>query len=157
MIKGREKLELWLNKKGIDFELIDTGENTSTVARSSDVLGIEKEEIVKSIVFESDKGIILAIIKGNKKINEKKLKKGTGAGWIKLAKPEKVEKYTGYRIGGVPPVGHEKEESIQYVVDEEILEREWVYAGGGDEYSQLKIRVKDIIRLLNPKILDVGR
>lgn len=154
-MKGRKKLERWIERQGIGAEIIPTGEETASVDSSAEVLDIKREDIVKSVVFTSDKGPIMAIIQGTKRVSEKKLKKAIGADWIRLASPEQVEEVTGYAVGGVPPVGHEND-SLIYILDEDVLEKDVVFAGGGDETSQLKIEVVDIQERISPVIADIG-
>lgn len=155
-MKGSKKLKRWLQDQGIDAKILPTGQETASVDDSSKVLDINKEDIVKSVVFQSSEGPLVCIVQGSKRVSEEKLKEIMNASWVKLADPEEVKEVTGYAVGGVPPVGHEKEASITYVLDENALEKEWVYAGGGDATSQLKIRVDDIQRLLSPLVGEVG-
>lgn len=49
-----------------------------------------------------------------------------------MADPSTVKVRTGYDVGGVPPVGHDNPE-ITYVMDEKVLEKKRVYAGGEDK------------------------
>lgn len=154
-MKGSKKLAKWLQKRDIRAKIIPTSEKTPSVEDSSKVLGIDKEDIVKSLVFNSNVGVIVAIVQGTKRVSEKKLKQATGATWVKLAKPKTVRKATGYPVGGVPPIGH-KQSSLIYILDKASLNKEWIYGGGGDTTSQLKIKVEDLERYLNPTIADIG-
>lgn len=154
---GSEKLKRWLQDREVDAKIIPTGQETASVDDSSKVLGINKKDIVKSVVFESEGGPIVCIVQGTKRVSEEKLKDLINVSWVKLAEPEKVKEVTGYLVGGVPPVGHNEEKSITYVLDANALEKKWVYAGGGDSTSQLKIRVEDLLELLSPIVGEVGK
>lgn len=148
-------LTRWLQERGIEAEFLSTGVDTSTVAKSSENLDIKRDEIVKSIVFESDRGVIMVWISGDKRISKQKLKAATNANRLKMARPELVEEYTGYTIGGVPPVGHTQEDKIQYILSHEVLDKDWVYAGGGDDQTLLKLKAHDLLSL-KPQIAEVG-
>lgn len=123
---------------------------------SSEILGLSRRKIAKSIIFQSDVGVIVAIIRGDQRVSERKLAEVVSAKNVKLANPKTVRKMTGYSVGGVPPVGHDRQGHMMYVMDRKLLECDKVYAGGGDSRSQLSIRVKDIIQLVNPKVADVS-
>lgn len=151
----REKLLNFLREHNIKAKVIDTGVETASVAASSKVLGLRKEEIVKSIVFSTDKGIIVAIVRGDQRISIRKLAKVIGASKIKLADPSTVKEKTGYDVGGVPPIGHNNLE-IKYLIDKKVIEKRQVYAGGGDKNTQLSIKVRDILKLVNPKVVQIS-
>lgn len=152
---SREKLIKFLREHHVEAEVIDTGFETASVAASSKVLGLRREEIVKSIVFSTDKGIIVAIVRGDQRISEEKLAKAIGASRIRLADSSTVKEKTGYDVGGVPPVGHDDPE-IAYIMDEKVLEKKRVYAGGGERKAQLSIKVRDILKLVNPKVVSIS-
>lgn len=152
---SRKKLIKFLREHHVEAEVIDTGVETASVAASSKVLGLRRKEIVKSIVFSTDKGIIVAIVRGDQRVSEKKLAKAIGASRIKLADSSTVKERTGYDVGGVPPVGHD-DPQITYIMDEKVLEKKRVYAGGGDRKAQLSIEVRDILKLVNPKVASIS-
>jgi Cys-tRNA(Pro) deacylase len=152
---SRKKLADFLKKRGVNAEIIDTGEETPTVIASSEVLGLSRKKIAKSIIFKSDIGIIVTIMRGDQRVNERRLAQVLGAKNVLLADPKTVKEATGYDVGGVPPVGHDNQDNIIYVMDSKLLKCDVVYAGGGDRRAQLSIRVKDIIQIVNPKIADI--
>lgn len=155
-ILSRKKLADFLENRGIQAKIIDTGEETASVVASSEILGLSRKKIVKSIVFQSEVGVIVALMRGDQRVNGNKLANAVGAKNVQLANPQTVRKMTGYNIGGVPPVGHDREKDMTYVMDQKLLECNRVYAGGGDSKAQLSIRVKDIIQLVNPKVSDLS-
>jgi prolyl-tRNA editing enzyme YbaK/EbsC (Cys-tRNA(Pro) deacylase) len=99
-------LKLFKKKHNINAEVIDTGVETASVTTSLKVLGLKREVIVKSIVFSSNKGIILTIVRGDQQISIQKLVKIMGTTKIKLADLVIVKEKTGYDVGGVPPISH---------------------------------------------------
>jgi len=153
MSLGPKDLEEFLKSKGINFKIRFHGE-TYSAKKASEELGVEISSIVKSIVFTDERGNpYIVIVPGNKKVNQTALAKEIGVKKLKLATPEEVLKFTGYEAGAVPPVGHK--EKITAIVDESILEKEVVYAGGGSVNSTLEISPKDIVKILEPKIMKV--
>jgi len=47
---------------------------------------------------------------------------------------------TGYPIGGVPPVLN-----IPVFIDEELLNEDYVYGGGGDDHSLLRFKPRVLV------------
>lgn len=153
---SRKKLADFLKNHGINAEIVDTGEETATVVASSEILGLSRKKIAKSIVFKSNVGVLVAIMRGDQRVNERKLANAVGAENIVLADRKTVKEVTGYDVGGVPPVGHDHQKDMTYMMDLKLLECDKVYAGGGDSRAQLSIHVKDIIQLVNPQIADIA-
>ena len=57
-----------------------------------------------------------------------------------MATPGEVAEVTGYNVGGVPPVLR-----IPVYIDRELLAEDYVYGGGGDEYSLLRFRPAELV------------
>jgi Cys-tRNA(Pro) deacylase len=146
-------LEKYLKENNITYE-IQIHEETYSAAKASEILKVEIDKIIKSLIFINEKDEpILVIIPGNKKVNQTKLAKMLGFKKLRLAKPEEVIEHTGYEAGGVPPVGHKKQ--LQCYIDEEIIGKEFVYGGGGAVNATLKIKPKDIIKLTQGKVIRI--
>ncbi|QQR92387.1 MAG: YbaK/EbsC family protein [Candidatus Iainarchaeum archaeon] len=116
------------------------------VAHCSQVAEIEEyTPVAKSILFAcEDKGFVLAIVEGKKKINQTKLAHAIGTKHCRLATAEEVLSVTGYEAGGVPPISIY---GIPTILDPGVLAHEWVLTGGGDKFSLLKIRSEEITRV----------
>lgn len=154
---SRKKLANFLKERGIGAEIIDTGVETPSVVASSEALNLSRKKILKTVIFQSDAGIVAALARGDQMVSEKKLARSIGAETIELASPKVVRGTTGYDVGGVPPVGHDNREDILYVMDEKLLGSDEIYAGGGDKRSQLNIEVSDILQLVDPLIADISK
>lgn len=76
-----------------------------TIAEVSEFLGIEPARLIKTLVFESDKGDVAVLVSGAHEVNEAKVKNFLGAGWIRLAAEERVAALTGAPSGYAGPVG----------------------------------------------------
>lgn len=68
-------------------------------------LGIVPAEMIKTIVYERDEGIVVALIRGDQELNEDKLQTETGAAFLELAQPATVKALSGADIGFVGPCG----------------------------------------------------
>ncbi len=149
------QLPLFLQANCVQAELIETGEDMPTVALAAKSLSVEACEIVKSIVFEgkTESTVGLAIVPGNERVDPQKVATLLGLPSLKLARPEFVRRFTGYEVGGVPPVGHTSD--IPVVVDQRVLGHKLVFAGGGDEQHMLRIAPCEIVRLTHAIVGDI--
>lgn len=76
------------------------GKGIIGVEELAEFLKIPVELTTKTILFETEKGeVIAAAVRGGYEINEAKLKKITGAHQLNLASPETVKKITGAEVG----------------------------------------------------------
>jgi len=124
------------------------------VEEAAEATGVNKNDVVKSLVFLSNSGeVIIAILRGDTKLDERKLAATINASGVTKATPNKILQETGYLVGGVPPIGHKK--PISTIIDKKVLEKEIVYAGGGSENHLLRISPLDIVRVQNAVVADI--
>jgi Cys-tRNA(Pro) deacylase len=146
----------YLEAMGVDARLIRSDQETPTVERAAVALGVPASAIVKSIVFEhkhDSSRVCLAIVGGDARVSRAKVADALGLSQLRLAAPSTILRATGYRAGGVPPVGHRTR--IPVVIDRRVLEQDVVYGGGGDEWHMVRISPRDIQRLTGAAVADV--
>lgn len=126
-----------------------------TVADAERHLGVSRERIAKSIVFvDENNAPILAIVPGDRKVSATKLAAACGVSQVRIAGSKEVEELTGYEVGAIPPVGHEKEQ-LKTLIDSQLLTLEKVFGGGGSLNVLLEINPRDIKRLAKAKVADI--
>jgi len=76
-----------------------------TVVEVAAFLGVAQEAILKTMIFIADGARVAALVRGDRDINEIKLKNFLGASELALATPEEVEAATGAPVGFAGPVG----------------------------------------------------
>ncbi|MEM1634508.1 MAG: YbaK/EbsC family protein [Nanopusillaceae archaeon] len=150
-MKNKETLEIYLKNKGIFHEFL----KFQDVSKSKNIDNmIDINKVVKTIVFVNDKNEpVIVVLRSIYRVNQKKLAKILNVKDIRLATPEEVIKYTGYKVGGVAPF----DINFKIYIDKELLNEDIVYTGGGDERHLLKIRVEDIIKNNNCEIIDIPK
>ena len=79
--------------------------NQHTVEEVTQFLSVSPKELVKTLIFETDKGPIAALVRGDHEINEKKLKAILGTENLQLASEETVEEITHAPKGFAGPLG----------------------------------------------------
>ncbi len=76
-----------------------------TVAAVTQFLKVRPEDLVKTLIFETDRGVVATLIRGDHEINESKLRKFLGCEEVKLASDDIVFELTGAPKGFAGPIG----------------------------------------------------
>jgi prolyl-tRNA synthetase len=76
-----------------------------TVEEVTQFLNVSPRDLVKTLIFESDKGCVAALVRGDHEISEKKLKAVWGSENVQLASEETVEEITRAPKGFAGPIG----------------------------------------------------
>lgn len=143
----------FLKEKGIWFKLHEFDDEVKTVEDASKKVPLEK--IVKTLVLIDSNGKpLIAILKADKKLSFKKVKKALNLKDVKLAKSEEVFEFSGYEVGAVPPCFWKGIERV--IVDLETSKMKEVFAGGGEKNKLLEIKMEDLLKLNSPIIADVS-
>jgi prolyl-tRNA synthetase len=99
-------------------------EDVSTPGRGGidlvvEFLGITASRMIKCLVYETEKGFLVALVRGDLDVNEIALKRAVGAEQLLLASEEKVERATGAPVGFVGP--HRLDPAkVRVVADESV-------------------------------------
>ena len=150
------RLADYLRTTDVEATLVRCDTATPTVARAAVALGVSASAIVKSIVLEhrqEPRGVCLAIVPGDRRVSRAKVAAVLAVDQVRLAPAEVVTEATGYRPGGVPPIGHRQ--PLQVVIDRRVFDHDVVYGGGGDEWHMLRIEPRSIQRLTGALVADV--
>jgi prolyl-tRNA synthetase len=104
-----------------------------TVEEVTEFLKVSPRELVKTLIFESDKGCFAALVRGDREISEKKLKPLWDSENIQLASEETVEKITRAPKGFAGPIGL----SIPILADLDIQEMVNFVTGANERDAHL--------------------
>ncbi len=89
-----------------------------TIEEVSSFLGIAPGLLIKTLLFETDKGDVAVVLSGAHEVNETKVKNHLGAAWVKLAGEDRVREITGAPSGYAGPVGL----SVRLLADHSVRE-----------------------------------
>ncbi len=93
--------------------------NIHTVPELCEFLDIEADTVVKTLLFDVDGAPVAGLVRGDRDLNEVKLKNHLGAQDVRLATPEQVVAWTGAPVGFAGPVGL-KAPGIKLIADREL-------------------------------------
>jgi prolyl-tRNA synthetase len=104
-----------------------------TVEEVTQFLNVSAKDLVKTLIFESDKGCVAALVRGDHEISEKKLKALWGSENTQLASEEKVEEITHAPKGFAGPIGL----SVPILADLDIREMVDFVTGANEKDTHL--------------------
>ncbi len=77
----------------------------STIDDVSGFLKCAPADMIKTLIYEADGAVVVALVRGDHEINEPRLRRHLGANALALATPAVIEKVTGAAVGFAGPVG----------------------------------------------------
>jgi prolyl-tRNA synthetase len=106
--------------------------NIRTVEELAKFLNKKPEETAKTILYIVDgKKMAGAVMRGDREINEVKLKNALGANEIRLATPEEILEKTGAPVGFAGPINL-REKGIRLAIDETVAAMKNAVTGGNE-------------------------
>ncbi|HJW90482.1 MAG TPA: YbaK/EbsC family protein [Anaerolineales bacterium] len=152
---GPADLQAFMQSRDIPGEILYLDTPTPTVESAALAVGVLPDQIVKSILFLVDGKPVLAIACGPDRVETRALaaRYAVGRKRVKLADAETVLELTGFQVGAMPPFGHRV--PLPTLVDQRVLERPEVYAGGGSDQSLLRLSPLAILQITRAEVLDL--
>jgi prolyl-tRNA synthetase len=100
-----------------------------TVEDVTRFLGVSPSDLVKTLIFETDRGCVAALVRGDHEISEKKLKGVLGTENLQLASEKVVEEITRAPKGFAGPIGLE----VPRIADHDIRHMVNFVTGGNEK------------------------
>jgi prolyl-tRNA editing enzyme YbaK/EbsC (Cys-tRNA(Pro) deacylase) len=153
--KSAQRVQQALTEKGLAFEVIELSTSTRTVNDAANTIGCDVAQIMKSLVFCSTKTNqpVLVLASGINRVNEKIIEQWLGEKIVK-ADAHFTRDITGFAIGGVPPVGHQK--TIPHIfIDEDLLQHRVLWAAAGTPNAVFSMNSSEIESLTGGKIIAI--
>ncbi len=147
-----------LEERGIPWERQTFPASTPKGAASvAHALGYRESQMVKTLIFESGTGErALIAVGGDKNVISGKLKKAMGNRNIRLASPEAVIEFTGYRIGSIPPFSWQRDGARTFL-DTALMEEPVLGVGAGVWGEEILITPADLVRATDGIVVNLTR
>ena len=136
-----QKLQERLRELGLDVEIRELSGSTRTAQEAADAVGAELGQIVKSLVFMDGDGALLCLCAGDRRVDTAKLEED-----VRQAKPDEVREATGFAVGGVPPLGHDR--PVRTVVDESLRRFDTLWCAGGTPHAVFPVGTEHLLAAL---------
>lgn len=140
---SHERLRDVVIARGIRADLRVFDASCHSVAEAAAAAGAREDEFVKSICLVAEGGLVVAIVKGEDRASTTHVQEALGlAERPRVASAEEVLALSSYAPGGVPPFGF----AAVFLVDERVMERAHVWAGGGSDRALVRIAPEEMLR-----------
>ena len=147
----------FLDKKNFNEKIIHTEATIFTVSDASLAVGAPEPEILKSILLRVNRGeyFALALMSGVNRVETKKIKKLLGASHVSFADPDACIEWSGFRPGGVPPVGYPKQPRT--LIDDDLFLYGTVCAAAGTDHHFFPISPSALLEITGGERADIKK
>ena len=147
-----------LIKAGISFTLAhyEYDPNAERVGlQAAEAMGVSPGEVFKTLMAELDGKPICAIVPSDEEVNMKKLAAALGGKSAHMMNPADAERLTGYKVGGISPLGQRK--LVPAALDEMAQLYDEIFLNGGQRGLQIRIKPADLITALDCVVAELTR
>ena len=143
----------FLDKLNIEYERVDH-EELNTMAACEEVDRLFNATICKNLFLCNTQKtkFYLLMMPGDKKFVTKELSSQIGSARLSFASPEFMEKYLDITPGSVSVLGlmNDKEKKVRLLIDEDVLQGEYIGCHPCINTSSLKLKTEDLIHKIIP-------
>jgi prolyl-tRNA synthetase len=109
--------------------------HVKTITQVSEFLKVDPRLTIKSLLYSTPAGFVLALVRGDHALHERKLARAVGAEF-RAAHPEEVEQQLGAPVGSVGPVGAR----VPVIADEALREGSYVVGANREGFHLRGVR-----------------
>lgn len=122
---------------------------------ASTQMGVPAAQVFKTLVAEFDShALVVAIVPASSRLHMKSLASAAGAKKAFMADRARVEKTTGYVLGGVSPLGQKK--TLATFIDVSAQDFDTVYVSGGRRGLEIELAPRDLAALTGARFAAIG-
>ncbi|MDF7682124.1 YbaK/EbsC family protein [Lactobacillus sp. ESL0679] len=122
-------------------------ESTATVEEAANVLGVEPNQIAKTMAFQLKEHPIVIVTEGGARIANAKYKATFGQK-AKMVKFDELEDKIGHPAGGVCPFAVKPD--VKVYLDESVKKHDIIYPAAGLPNSAIKLTLEELEKYTQP-------
>jgi prolyl-tRNA editing enzyme YbaK/EbsC (Cys-tRNA(Pro) deacylase) len=138
----------------VEARIEEFADGTPTADAAAQAVGCELGQIVKSLVFTSARGYVVALVPGDRRADRARIAHEAGVERVKTAGPEDVLRATGFEAGGVAPFPLPGVELV--LADRRLLGHREVWFGAGTDRHMAALNPAELVRLARAREADVS-
>ncbi|MGE6632131.1 YbaK/EbsC family protein [Bacillus sp. NPDC077027] len=136
-----ENVKTYFRQWEMEERIIEVSGSSATVEQAAEALQCEPERIAKSLSFQVDDRVILIVVAGDAKIDNKKYKEQFGIK-AKMIRPDEVETLIGHAVGGVCPFAIN--DGVEVYLDESLKRFTTVFPACGSSNSAIELTIDEL-------------
>jgi prolyl-tRNA editing enzyme YbaK/EbsC (Cys-tRNA(Pro) deacylase) len=130
------KLQERLSERGLDVAVRELPDSTRTAKEAAGAVGCEVGQIVKSLVFVRGEEPVMVLCAGDQRVD------ADGLG-LRAATADEAREATGFAIGGIPPLGHDRE--LPTIVDESLARFDTLWCAAGTPHAVFTVQTDALL------------
>jgi prolyl-tRNA editing enzyme YbaK/EbsC (Cys-tRNA(Pro) deacylase) len=137
--------------QGLAVTPVELSDSTRTAEEAAAAVGCQLGQIVKSVVLiDAAEQPVLCLCAGDRRVDLERVGEG-----VRMARGKEVKEATGYAIGGVPPLGHDR--PLRTVVDASLRRFETVWCAAGTPHAVCEVDLEALLEALgDAEVRDVS-
>ena len=118
-------------------------------------LNVDEHAVIKTLIMEDENAQpLIVLMHGNRKVSTKELARQAGRKRIEPCKPEVANRHSGYLVGGTSPFATRKKMPV--FLERTVLDLPLIYINGGRRGYLLGLHPHDLLRVLQPTLVEVA-
>ena len=140
------KLKRFILDNGILAEHMHFDQSCHSVDEAAKAANASRDDFVKNVCMIDAKGnVLVCIVKGEDRVSKARVSPLLQAEKPRMMNAGEVLEKTGYPAGGTPSFGY----NASFLVDERVMEKDFVLSGGGSENSLVRISPQELLKANN--------
>lgn len=136
-----EKVRNFFKGKGLKGRIREFDVSSATVGLAARALNCEPCRIAKTLSLHVGEKVVLIVVAGDTKIDNKKFKSRFGSK-TKMLAPEEIEPLVGYAVGGICPFAVKK--GVEVYLDQSLKRFETVFPACGSANSAIELTINEL-------------
>ena len=121
---------------------------------AAEKMGVSSDRVFKTLVVSVDgANLHVAIVPVSHQLSLKKVAKAAGLKKVSMADKQRVEKTTGYVLGGVSPLGQKR--LLPTVLDETAMAFDTIFVSAGKRGLEIELTPHDLLNALKAISADI--
>lgn len=146
-----------MEKSGRPFTLLDYvyDPNAASIGlQAAAALGLPPTQVFKTLVVQAGDEALVAIVPSDREVSLKALAAVAGKKSLAMMKPADAERITGYKVGGISPLGQKKR--LRTFLDSSALALDFLVVNGGQRGLQIKATPADLLAATQASVADIA-
>lgn len=122
---------------------------------AAEKLGLDVAQVFKTLVVTDGNDLIVCIVPVSGMLDLKAAAKAAGLKKLAMAPGDRVEKVTGYVLGGVSPLGQKK--ALKTLLDESAKNFPTIYVSAGRRGLEIELGPQDLASLTRARFAPIAK
>ena len=134
----------YLEGRGVAFEVVPPAKAFTSIDEAR-ALGIEADEVVKTLLLDTVGGHVLTVIPGDRRLDMRLVERVVGDKHAHLATEQEIQRdLPKLELGSLPPLGGLLK--AHAYVDPDVMKHETIVFAAGAQTESIKARTEDVFR-----------